>query len=165
MTPIPGHKVWQGVERAQKRSPNLVPVVTHFGPLFSGPAPLEAVSHGAIFINPKFDPPHGRGTEAFFAQKPTGRRLTSQHPYLEEFVGAPAVVTVDIKDLEAVKRVLQNASSATGSAAAARLPFEFTAEGMLQRVAVLVENQRWISRLGGLLQMMTLLMHRYTNKA
>ncbi|GMT08319.1 hypothetical protein PENTCL1PPCAC_30493 [Pristionchus entomophagus] len=30
---------------------------------FEGPAPLEAVAHGAIFINPRFDPPKGRLTE------------------------------------------------------------------------------------------------------
>ena len=31
---------------------------------YEGPAPLEAIAAGAIFINPKLDPPHGRRSEA-----------------------------------------------------------------------------------------------------
>ena len=71
-----------------------------------GPAPLEAIANGAIFLNPKFTPPHGRGNTDFFNGKPTSRNLTSQHPYVEEFV-KHSVITVDIEDVDAVKKALE----------------------------------------------------------
>ena len=72
-----------------------------------GPAALEAIANGAVFLNPKFTPPHGRGNTEFFLGKPTSRNLTSQHPYAEEFVNKSAVVTVDIGDLNAVKEAVK----------------------------------------------------------
>ena len=72
-----------------------------------GPAALEAIANGAVFLNPKFTPPHGRGNTEFFLGKPTSRNLTSQHPYAEEFVNKSAVVTVDIGDLSAVKEAVK----------------------------------------------------------
>lgn len=42
-----------------------------------GPAPLEAVANGAIFIQPKFDPPKSRITYKFFSEKPTMRKVSS----------------------------------------------------------------------------------------
>ena len=74
---------------------------------YEGPAALEAIANGAIFLNPKFTPPLGRGNTDFFHGKPTSRNLTSQHPYAEEFIHHSAVVTVDIDDLDAVKTALQ----------------------------------------------------------
>ncbi|KAI6224537.1 Alpha-1,6-mannosyl-glycoprotein 6-beta-N-acetylglucosaminyltransferase [Aphelenchoides fujianensis] len=50
-----------------------------------GPAPLEAVANGAIFINPRFEPPKSRTTYKFFSEKPTMRKITSQNPYMERF--------------------------------------------------------------------------------
>ena len=73
----------------------------------TGPAALEAIANGAVFLNPKFTPPHGRGNTEFFLGKPTSRNLTSQHPYAEEFVNKSAVVTVDIGDLSAVKEAVK----------------------------------------------------------
>lgn len=40
-----------------------------------GPAPLEAVANGAIFINPRFAPPKSRRTYKFFEEKPTLREV------------------------------------------------------------------------------------------
>jgi hypothetical protein len=40
-----------------------------------GPAPLEAVANGAIFIQPKFNPPKSRTTYKFFSEKPTMRKV------------------------------------------------------------------------------------------
>jgi hypothetical protein len=40
-----------------------------------GPSPLEAVANGAIFIQPKFDPPKSRLTYPFFSEKPTMRKV------------------------------------------------------------------------------------------
>ena len=81
-------------------------IVTSSKSLFAGPAPLEAIANGAIFLNPKFSPPRGRGNTDFFNGKPTSRNLTSQHPYVEEFV-QHAVITVDISDIEAVKKAVE----------------------------------------------------------
>ena len=68
---------------------------------------LEAIANGAVFLNPKFVPPHGRANTAFFKGKPTSRNLTSQHPYAEEFVRAPGVITVDVDDLKAVEKAVK----------------------------------------------------------
>jgi mannosyl alpha-1,6-glycoprotein beta-1,6-N-acetyl-glucosaminyltransferase isozyme B len=40
-----------------------------------GPAPLEALANGAIFIQPRFDPPKSRTTYKFFSEKPTMRKV------------------------------------------------------------------------------------------
>lgn len=40
-----------------------------------GPAPLEAIANGAIFINPRFNPPKSRRTYKFFSEKPTLREV------------------------------------------------------------------------------------------
>lgn len=40
-----------------------------------GPAPLEAVASGAVFINPSFSPPKSRKTYDFFQEKPTLREV------------------------------------------------------------------------------------------
>ena len=47
-----------------------------------GPAALEAVSQGTVFLNPKFDPPR-----RLDPSKPTIRKLKSQSPYAEEYIG------------------------------------------------------------------------------
>ena len=50
----------------------------------------------------------GRRNSQFFKQKPTERRLTSQHPYAERFIGSPYVYTVDINDPKAVEDALKD---------------------------------------------------------
>ena len=47
-----------------------------------GPAALEAISQGAVFLNPKFDPP-----KSLDLSKPTRRKIKSQNPFAEEFIG------------------------------------------------------------------------------
>jgi len=42
---------------------------------YEGPAPLEAIANGAVFINPKFSKPHNRHTVPFFKGKPTEREV------------------------------------------------------------------------------------------
>ena len=53
----------------------------------------------------------GRDNEAFFKQKPTDRKLTSQHPYAEEFIGEPHVYTVDITNYEQVEYAMKEIKS------------------------------------------------------
>ncbi|KHJ92338.1 hypothetical protein OESDEN_07773 [Oesophagostomum dentatum] len=103
---------------------------------YEGPAPLEAVANGAVFINPKFDPPRSRLNTAFFHEKPTLRELTSQSPYMER-LGKPYVYTVDIKDTTALTDAIK---SALNEKTEPFIPEEFTPHGMLIRVNMLVSR-------------------------
>ncbi|CAO4362118.1 unnamed protein product [Caenorhabditis nigoni] len=102
-----------------------------------GPAPLEAMARGAVFINARFEKPKSRKNYKFLAEKPTLREWTSQNPYMEE-IGEPHVITVDInneKELEiAIKRAIELKPKPF-------VPFEFSPAGMLLRVALLLEKQ------------------------
>ncbi|KAK7507475.1 hypothetical protein BaRGS_00001410 [Batillaria attramentaria] len=74
---------------------------------YEGPAPLEAVANGAVFLNPRFSPPHSSKTTKFFKGKPTQREVTSQHPYAEVFIGKPSVYTINISNLTEVRLSVQ----------------------------------------------------------
>ncbi|CAL1529052.1 unnamed protein product [Lymnaea stagnalis] len=110
---------------------------------YEGPAPLEAIANGAVFLNLKFDPPHSSKNHKFFKGKPTHREIASQHPYAETFIGEPYVYTIDhnkISDVEAVlNKILVNNKFPS------YLPFEYTEEGMLQRMNAYIENQNFCS--------------------
>jgi len=45
---------------------------------YEGPAPLEAIAQGCVFINPKFSPPHSSLNTKFFKGKPTHRQVSMQ---------------------------------------------------------------------------------------
>ncbi|XP_054405272.1 alpha-1,6-mannosylglycoprotein 6-beta-N-acetylglucosaminyltransferase A isoform X3 [Pongo abelii] len=105
---------------------------------YEGPAPLEAIANGCAFLNPKFNPPKSSKNTDFFIGKPTLRELTSQHPYAEVFIGRPHVWTVDLNNQEevedAVKAILNQKIEPY-------MPYEFTCEGMLQRINAFIEKQ------------------------
>lgn len=42
---------------------------------YEGPAPLEAIANGCIFLQPKFNPPHSSLNHDFFRGKPTSRKV------------------------------------------------------------------------------------------
>ncbi|XP_028398468.1 alpha-1,6-mannosylglycoprotein 6-beta-N-acetylglucosaminyltransferase A-like [Dendronephthya gigantea] len=105
---------------------------------YEGPAPLEAIANGAVFLNPKFKVPKNRTNSKFFRGKPTSRSLTSQSPYLEEFVGKPYVYTVDIKNLTEINETLKVILK---KKVPPFLPLEYTCKGMLERVDALIANQ------------------------
>lgn len=105
---------------------------------YEGPAPLEAVANGCVFINPSFNPPKNRKNTKFFSEKPTFRQLTSQNPYAEQYIGKPHVFTVDINNADKLRLAIKEALSTKVSA---YLPKEFQMEGMLQRLAVYTEKQ------------------------
>ncbi|KAK0425031.1 hypothetical protein QR680_008994 [Steinernema hermaphroditum] len=105
-----------------------------------GPAPLEAIANGAVFINPKFVPPKSRRSYKFFADKPTLRELTSQNPYVERFVGEPLVYTVDLSNKTSLRKVL---SAVLNISVHPYLPYEFTAPGMLERVHILTSHHNF----------------------
>ncbi|KAL5005564.1 hypothetical protein ScPMuIL_016722 [Solemya velum] len=108
---------------------------------YEGPAPLEAIANGAVFINPKFDPPHDSKNTKFFKGKPTNRGLSSQHPYAEQFIGEPHVYSIDIKDLNLVEQTVKKIIEK--DLFEPYLPYEYTEEGMLQRMNAYIEHQNF----------------------
>uniref|UniRef100_A0A671SC17 alpha-1,6-mannosyl-glycoprotein 6-beta-N-acetylglucosaminyltransferase n=1 Tax=Sinocyclocheilus anshuiensis TaxID=1608454 RepID=A0A671SC17_9TELE len=105
---------------------------------YEGPAPLEAIANGCAFLNPRFDPPKSSKNTDFFKGKPTLRELTSQHPYAEVYIGRPHVWTVNIDDPAEVENAIKAILS---QKIEPYLPYEFTCEGMLQRVNAFIKNQ------------------------
>uniref|UniRef100_A0A8C1TL78 alpha-1,6-mannosyl-glycoprotein 6-beta-N-acetylglucosaminyltransferase n=1 Tax=Cyprinus carpio TaxID=7962 RepID=A0A8C1TL78_CYPCA len=105
---------------------------------YEGPAPLEAIASGCAFLNPRFDPPKSSKNTDFFKGKPTLRELTSQHPYAEVYIGRPHVWTVNIDDPAEVENAIKAILS---QKLEPYLPYEFTCEGMLQRMHAFIENQ------------------------
>lgn len=109
---------------------------------YEGPAPLEAIAAGCVFINPMFNPPHSSKNTKFFKGKPTGRELTSQHPYAEDFISEPHVFTIDINNNAEVERAVQEALRLIDNGTIEPyLPFEFTHRGMLERLNSYLEHQ------------------------
>ncbi|MEE6489062.1 hypothetical protein FKM82_015473 [Ascaphus truei] len=105
---------------------------------YEGPAPLEAIANGCAFLNPKFSPPKSSRNTDFFKGKPTLRELTSQHPYAEVYIGKPHVWTVNINDPDEVEKAVKAILNQKNEP---YLPYEFTCEGMLQRVNAFIEKQ------------------------
>uniref|UniRef100_A0A7M4EIA2 alpha-1,6-mannosyl-glycoprotein 6-beta-N-acetylglucosaminyltransferase n=1 Tax=Crocodylus porosus TaxID=8502 RepID=A0A7M4EIA2_CROPO len=82
-----------------------------FGFPYEGPAPLEAIANGCVFLQSRFNPPHSSLNHEFFRGKPTSREVSSQHPYVEDFIGKPHVWTVDYNNSEefeaAIKAIMK----------------------------------------------------------
>uniref|UniRef100_A0A7E4USP5 alpha-1,6-mannosyl-glycoprotein 6-beta-N-acetylglucosaminyltransferase n=1 Tax=Panagrellus redivivus TaxID=6233 RepID=A0A7E4USP5_PANRE len=107
-----------------------------------GPAPLEAISNGAIFINHRFNESKSRMTWWFFVDKPTLRKLTSQNPYMERFVGEPWVITVDVFNQTELKSAYEKAMA---TEVKPYLPREFSFIGMLERVDIILTKHDYCS--------------------
>lgn len=73
---------------------------------YEGPAPLEAIANGCVFLNPQLSPPLNRYNSQFLKSKPTLRELTSQNPYTENFIGQPYVFTFDM-NIQSVIKVME----------------------------------------------------------
>ncbi|VDN90462.1 unnamed protein product [Brugia pahangi] len=99
------------------------------GFLFEGPAPLEAIANGVVFISPSFNPPKSRKTSDFFKDKPTFKIL------MRNFLSVdPHVFTNSSQVEDAIREALLPQPIAY-------TPFEFTVLGMLQRVSILISKQ------------------------
>uniref|UniRef100_A0A2K6KF29 alpha-1,6-mannosyl-glycoprotein 6-beta-N-acetylglucosaminyltransferase n=1 Tax=Rhinopithecus bieti TaxID=61621 RepID=A0A2K6KF29_RHIBE len=109
-----------------------------FGFPYEGPAPLEAIANGCIFLQSRFSPPHSSLNHEFFRGKPTSREVFSQHPYAENFIGKPHVWTVDYNNSEefeaAIKAIMRTQVDPY-------LPYEYTCEGMLERIHAYIQHQ------------------------
>ncbi|XP_057292229.1 alpha-1,6-mannosylglycoprotein 6-beta-N-acetylglucosaminyltransferase A-like [Hydractinia symbiolongicarpus] len=108
---------------------------------YEGPGPMEALAAGAVFMQPKYDEPKNKMNDAFFKDKPTLRKLTSQSPYMEEFVGEPYCYTIDIKNETLLRLTLQKIKDM--KPLPPKIPKEFTNEGMLERVHVFTEHMNY----------------------
>lgn len=53
----------------------LVQLFIGFGFPYEGPAPLEAIANGCIFLQPRFNPAHSSLNHDFFRGKPTSRKV------------------------------------------------------------------------------------------
>ncbi|NXG62193.1 MGT5B acetylglucosaminyltransferase, partial [Hemiprocne comata] len=109
-----------------------------FGFPYEGPAPLEAIANGCVFLQARFNPPHSSLNHEFFRGKPTSREVSSQHPYAEDFIGKPHVWTVDYNNSEefeaAIKTIMRTQVDPY-------LPYEYTCEGMLERIHAYIQHQ------------------------
>ncbi|CAB1454934.1 unnamed protein product [Pleuronectes platessa] len=144
---LPQHELQQLLRKAK--------LFIGFGFPYEGPAPLEAIANGCIFLQPKFHPPHSSLNHEFFRGKPTSREVSSQHPYAEQYIGKPHVMTVDynnslefdsaIREIMRTKRSYSSAAPADCSVSVCTvepyLPYEYTCEGMLERVHAYIQNQ------------------------
>ncbi|CAH8470078.1 unnamed protein product [Heterobilharzia americana] len=74
---------------------------------YEGPGPLEAIANGIIFLNPRFNPPHSRSNQKFFRDKPTSRSLTSQHPYIENYIGEPYSYLIDMENETQIRSTVE----------------------------------------------------------
>ncbi|XP_051015076.1 alpha-1,6-mannosylglycoprotein 6-beta-N-acetylglucosaminyltransferase B [Acomys russatus] len=109
-----------------------------FGFPYEGPAPLEAIANGCIFLQSRFSPPHSSLNHEFFRGKPTSREVFSQHPYAENFIGKPHVWTVDYNNSDefeaAIKAIMDTQVDPY-------LPYEYTCAGMLERIHAYIQHQ------------------------
>lgn len=51
-----------------------------FGFPYEGPAPLEAIANGCVFLQSRFSPPHSSLNHEFFRGKPTSREVSGKPP-------------------------------------------------------------------------------------
>ncbi|XP_048102897.1 LOW QUALITY PROTEIN: alpha-1,6-mannosylglycoprotein 6-beta-N-acetylglucosaminyltransferase B-like [Alosa alosa] len=127
---LPQHELQQLLRKAK--------LFIGFGFPYEGPAPLEAIANGCIFLQPRFQPPHSSLNHEFFRGKPTSREVSSQHPYAEQHIGRPHVVTVDFNNSQEFEAAIQKIMR---TKVEPYLPFEYTCEGMLERVNAYIEHQ------------------------
>uniref|UniRef100_UPI003AAAC4D3 alpha-1,6-mannosylglycoprotein 6-beta-N-acetylglucosaminyltransferase A-like n=1 Tax=Centroberyx gerrardi TaxID=166262 RepID=UPI003AAAC4D3 len=132
---VKNHGIIKGTEVQTLLSQSKVFVGLSFP--YEGPAPLEAIANGCVFLNPRLHPPQSSLNSEFFKGKPNIREVTSQHPYAEA-IGEPYVWMVDMDNSTDVERAL---TAILNQTIEPYLPYEFTCEGMLQRVNILIEKQ------------------------
>lgn len=110
---------------------------------YEGPAPIEAIAMGCVFLQPRFKPPHSSKNNNFYKGKPTTRQVSSQHPYAEEFIGKPHVWTVDVNNRTEIAQAIQDILR---TEVKPFTPREFTCEGMLERLHAYITHQNFCSK-------------------
>lgn len=110
-------------------------VCVGLGDPVESPGVLEAIARGCVFLNPR-----RKADRTRLIGKATSRRVTSQIPYLEEYLGPPFVYTVDTDDVEELRNVLRLISQTENHSF---LPFEFSIDGFLQRLDAYQSHQNY----------------------
>ncbi|KAM8877823.1 alpha-1,6-mannosylglycoprotein 6-beta-N-acetylglucosaminyltransferase B-like [Synchiropus picturatus] len=110
---------------------------------FEGPAPIEAIAFGCVFLQPRLDPPESSENNDFYKGKPTTRQISSQHPYAELFIGKPHVWTVDVNNRTEVQHALK---AILDMEVKPFTPREFTCKGMLERLHYYISHQNFCSK-------------------
>ncbi|KAK7939687.1 hypothetical protein WMY93_003013 [Mugilogobius chulae] len=131
---LPQHELQQLLRKAK--------LFIGFGFPYEGPAPLEAIANGCIFLQPMFNPPHSSFNHDFFKGKPTSRKVTSQHPYAEQYIGRPHVITIDFGNWTTFNETIREIMELNVEP---YVPHEYTCEGMLERVHAYIHNQDFCS--------------------
>ncbi|KAJ0058404.1 hypothetical protein NL108_013884, partial [Boleophthalmus pectinirostris] len=131
---LPQHELQQLLRKAK--------LFIGFGFPYEGPAPLEAIANGCIFLQPMFNPPHSSFNHDFFKGKPTSRKVTSQHPYAEQYIGRPHVITIDFGNWTTFNETIREIMELDVEPF---VPHEYTCEGMLERVHAYIHNQDFCS--------------------
>lgn len=108
---------------------------------YDGPSPLEAMARGTKYINPVFNEPHYAGNTERLYGKPTLRKYTSQHPYLERFEGH--VMNIDIHNQTQVESMIQWALSLKDSDFNSFIPEDFRVLTFIRRVFELTQYQEF----------------------
>ncbi|XP_074519713.1 alpha-1,6-mannosylglycoprotein 6-beta-N-acetylglucosaminyltransferase B-like isoform X2 [Halichoeres trimaculatus] len=118
-------------------------VLVGLGFPYEGPAPIEAIALGCVFLQPRFNPPHASDNSDFYKGKPTTRQISSQHPYAETFIGKPHVWTVDVTNKTDVQETVR---AILRSEVKPFIPQEFRCEGMLERVNSYITHQNFCTK-------------------
>ncbi|XP_051570296.1 alpha-1,6-mannosylglycoprotein 6-beta-N-acetylglucosaminyltransferase B-like [Myxocyprinus asiaticus] len=127
---LPQHELQQLLRKAK--------LFMGFGFPYEGPAPLEAIANGCIFLQPKFHSPRSSLNHEFFRGKPTSREVSSQHPYAEQYISKPHVITVDFNNSQEFEAAIRDILKAKVEPF---IPYEYTCEGMLERVNAYIQHQ------------------------
>ncbi|KAJ6660416.1 hypothetical protein lerEdw1_017840 [Lerista edwardsae] len=101
--------------------------------------------HGTVYYEtqrppevPAFVKNHGLLPQHEFQQLLRKAKVSSQHPYAEDFIGIPHVWTVDYNNSEefeaAIKAIMRTKVDPY-------LPYEYTSEGMLERIHAYIQYQ------------------------
>lgn len=109
------------------------------GDPIESPSPLLSLAAGCIFLNPK--------KNHTLQGKPTHRRVTSQHVFVERYVQPPHAYTFDPNDLEGLKEILQKLSKVKHVEPI--IPQVFTARGYLDNLENSLLAQNWCSLFKG----------------
>lgn len=65
-----------------------------FGFPYEGPAPLEAIANGCVFLQARFNPPHSSLNHEFFRGKPTSREVSVAGGEWRGWMGPPPLQQV-----------------------------------------------------------------------
>ena len=88
---------------------NSTKVLIGFGSPTEDYLPLEALSHGIVYIQPSFETEgNATRTQLTVGNRPNLIQLKSQFPYLTEKVGPPYVYTLDYRDKIKFQKVIES---------------------------------------------------------